>query len=71
MSDGNVKWYKFAGGPITYWGEATEAQAQAYAKMRSRRYPASTYVDVAGDPGDEASTIVNVGAMLGIDNDAA
>lgn len=59
------KWYRFNGAPITYWGEATEAQAIAYTRMLSDRYPLMSYTEVDGKPDDEAAyTIINVEAWF-------
>ncbi len=40
----------------------TEAQAKSYGRMRDRRYPGTTYIEVAS----EAATIVNLAVALSI-----
>jgi hypothetical protein len=56
------KWYRFDGGPISRWGQATEAQAIAYTQYHAKRYPDAACTEVAGEPAD--GTIINVDRWL-------
>jgi hypothetical protein len=59
------RWFKFtAPRALTQHGHGTEEEARMYAKIRARRYPGTTYVEVDGEPIDEGATVVNLDVAI-------